>query len=68
MEPGGGDHGDSLQRDPQRVLDHVVNGYVSIAAATCDYGVVIRYLGAPDALVRLPEHYEVDVEATEREK
>ena len=29
-------------------------------------GVVIRYTGTPDQIVRLPEHYEVDEEATAR--
>ncbi len=31
--PGGGGYGDPFERDPQRVLDDVVNGYVSIEAA-----------------------------------
>ncbi|MFL5802222.1 MAG: hydantoinase B/oxoprolinase family protein, partial [Roseiflexaceae bacterium] len=30
--PGGGGYGDPLRRDPERVLDDVVNGYVSIGA------------------------------------
>jgi N-methylhydantoinase B len=61
---GGGGYGDPLRRDPQRVLDDVVNGYVSIAAAEREYGVVVRYLGTPDQIVRLPEHYAIDEEAT----
>ncbi len=57
---------DPLARDPQRVLEDIVNGYVSIAAAEREYGVVVRYLGTPDQLVRLPEHYRIDDEATAR--
>ena len=39
---GGAGYGDPLQRDPQRVLDDVLNGFVSEAGAERDYGVVIR--------------------------
>jgi N-methylhydantoinase B len=39
--PGGGGHGDPVQRDPARVLADVVDGYVSVAAAQAEYGVVI---------------------------
>jgi N-methylhydantoinase B len=63
--PGGGGYGDPFERDPQRVLDDVVNGYVSLEAAERDYGVVVRYRGEAERLVRLPEHYEVDWPATE---
>jgi N-methylhydantoinase B len=62
--PGGGGYGDPLLRDPQRVLDDVIAGYVSLAAAADDYGVAVRYLGRTDQLVRLPEHYEFDWPAT----
>jgi N-methylhydantoinase B len=62
--PGGGGYGDPFARDPRRVLDDVVNGYVSIVAAERDYGVVIRYIGEPDRLVRPPELYAIDWEAT----
>ncbi|MDQ3248276.1 MAG: hydantoinase B/oxoprolinase family protein, partial [Chloroflexota bacterium] len=62
--PGGGGYGDPRERSPQRVLDDVVNGYVSLAAAEREYGVVVRYLGTPDQLVRLPEHYSIDEAAT----
>jgi N-methylhydantoinase B len=62
--PGGGGYGDPFARDIERVRDDIVNGYVSIEAAARDYGVVVRYLGEPDRLVRLPEHYEIDEEAT----
>lgn len=57
--PGGGGYGDSQERDPELVLQDVVSGYVSIEAAREQYGVEIRYIGAEDALVRLPEDYEL---------
>ncbi|MEZ4869570.1 MAG: hydantoinase B/oxoprolinase family protein [Caldilineaceae bacterium] len=66
--PGGGGYGDPFQRAPERVLADVVNGYVSVAGAAADYGVIIRYLGQPDQLVRLPEHYTIDWEATKEHR
>jgi N-methylhydantoinase B len=46
---GGGGWGHPLDRDPQRVLYDVVNGYVSAEAAHKDYGVVLdRALGKVD--------------------
>ncbi|MEM7130608.1 MAG: hydantoinase B/oxoprolinase family protein [Chloroflexota bacterium] len=63
--PGGGGYGNPFERDPQMVLDDVVNGYVSIEAAEEQYGVVVKYIGEPDNLVRLPEHYELDKVATQ---
>jgi N-methylhydantoinase B len=39
--PGGGGWGDPLAREPERVLADVRNGFVSVAAARDDYGVVI---------------------------
>jgi N-methylhydantoinase B len=62
--PGGGGYGDPFARPPERVLDDVVDGYVSLEAAERDYGVVIRYLGEPERLVRLPAHYAIDWAAT----
>ena len=62
--PGGGGVGDPRSRDPQRVLRDVLHGYVSVEAAADVYGVVVRYLGRPEQLVRLPEHYELDLAAT----
>ena len=62
--PGGGGFGDPLERDPARVLADVVEGYVSIAGAERDYGVIIRYTGSPDRIVRLPEDYQLDEKAT----
>jgi N-methylhydantoinase B len=64
--PGGGGYGDPFQRDPERVRQDVVAGYVTPEAAERDYGVVVRYTGKPDALVRLPEDWVIDEEATAR--
>ncbi|MXX45556.1 MAG: hydantoinase B/oxoprolinase family protein [Acidimicrobiia bacterium] len=63
--PGGGGFGDPLDRDPAMVLADVVEGYVSIAGAERDYGVVIRYTGPSGRMVRLPEDYRIDENATE---
>ena len=63
--PGGGGYGDPFLRPPESVLRDVVHGYVSIEAAATEYGVAIRFKGDADSLVRLPEHYLVDHEATE---
>jgi N-methylhydantoinase B len=57
--PGGGGYGPPQERPVDRVLDDVVNGYLSIAAARERYGVDIEYIGEPDALVRPPESYRV---------
>ncbi|MGC7099447.1 hydantoinase B/oxoprolinase family protein [Amycolatopsis lurida] len=57
--PGAGGYGDPHERDPERVLADVVDGYVSIEAARDVYGVEIRYTGRPDALVRLPADYQI---------
>ncbi|MFQ5665977.1 MAG: hydantoinase B/oxoprolinase family protein [Candidatus Binatia bacterium] len=38
---GGGGWGDPLERDPQKVLDDVLDEYVSAEAARRDYGVVL---------------------------
>ena len=62
--PGGGGYGDPLVREPERVLDDVVNGYVSIEAAQEIYGMVIHFVGKPDSMVRLPAHYQLNGEAT----
>jgi N-methylhydantoinase B len=39
--PGGGGFGDPLDRDPERVVADLREGYVSAAAAERDYGVVL---------------------------
>jgi N-methylhydantoinase B len=44
--PGGGGLGDALQRNPQRVLNDVRNGYVTPKSAREDYCVVIDYVNA----------------------
>jgi N-methylhydantoinase B len=55
---GGGGWGDPLDRDPQAVLDDVLDEYVSIDGARRDYGVVLT--GSLDELT-----LEVDDAATE---
>jgi N-methylhydantoinase B len=55
QQSGAGGYGDPLARDPARVLDDVLDDYVSIDAARARYGVVIT--GADP-------HLQVDVEAT----
>ncbi|GHO93748.1 hydantoinase [Reticulibacter mediterranei] len=62
--PGGGGYGDPFQRPIEMVLHDVVNGYVSLEAARREYGVVIRYTGSQEQLVRPPELYVVDEAAT----
>ena len=57
--PGGGGYGSPTERPVARVLDDVVNGYVSIASAKAEYGVDIEYVGHPDALVRPPSSYRI---------
>ena len=64
--PGGGGYGDPLERQPERVLHDVVEGFVSIEAAAREYGVAVRFLGEPGQLVRMPKHYEIDWDATNR--
>ena len=44
---GGGGWGDPLEREPERVLDDVLDGFVSVRGAEDSYGVVID----PDTLV-----------------
>ena len=62
--PGGGGYGSPFERDPASVLDDVAKGFVSLDSAARDYGVVVRYLGTPGQLVRLPEHFAIDESAT----
>jgi len=54
---GAGGTGKALKRDPQRVLDDVLDGYISLTAAADTYGVVI------DA-----KRNSVDDEATKRRR
>lgn len=62
--PGGGGYGKPFQRPVDLVLNDVVNGYMSIEAAEREYGVVIRYVGSEEQIVRPPRLYEVDEAAT----
>jgi N-methylhydantoinase B len=54
---GGGGWGDPLDRDPQAVLDDVLDEYVSVGGAERDYGVVLS--GSLEDLT-----LEIDEEAT----
>jgi N-methylhydantoinase B len=56
---GGGGWGEAFEREPERVLRDVRDGYVSIEGARRDYGVAI--LGDPD---RDPEGLTIDQAAT----
>jgi N-methylhydantoinase B len=56
---GGGGWGDPCARDPERVRRDVRDGYVSIAGARADYGVVIE--GDPEAD---PEGLRIDAAGT----
>ena len=58
---GGGGWGDPFEREPERVLRDVRDGYVTIEGAARDYGVVVT--GDPE---RDPEGIGVDHEATGR--
>jgi N-methylhydantoinase B len=62
--PGGGGYGDPFQRDAQKVLWDVVEGYVSQEEARSRYGVAVRYQGSADDRVRLPQHWIIDQEQT----
>jgi N-methylhydantoinase B len=50
--------GDPLERDPAQVLEDVIDGYVTVAGAARDYGVVVE---AIDAEV---DDWRVDAAAT----
>ena len=52
---GGGGYGSPLERDPQLVLQDVLNGYISLRSAEDDYGVVIN-----------AQKFEVDNHATQK--
>ncbi|MBS1885956.1 MAG: hydantoinase B/oxoprolinase family protein, partial [Actinobacteria bacterium] len=56
---GGGGWGNPFERDPERVKVDVRDGYVTIAGAERDFGVVI--VGDPDSD---PENLAIDAEAT----
>lgn len=42
LTPGAGGYGDPHKRDPQKVLNDVLDGYVTLEKAKADYGVVIE--------------------------
>lgn len=58
---GGGGWGDPFERDAERVLKDVRDGYVSLGGAREDYGVVV--LGDPESD---PEGLAIDEEATQK--
>ncbi|NUL59569.1 hydantoinase B/oxoprolinase family protein [Brevibacterium luteolum] len=57
---GGGGFGDPLEREPEAVLEDVIDEYVSVRRAELDYGVVIKVIDAE------LDEYEIDAEATEK--
>jgi N-methylhydantoinase B len=57
---GGGGYGLPWERDPARVLEDVLDEYVTLAKARDVYGVAIRAVD-PDSLL-----YELDEDETER--
>lgn len=57
---GGGGLYDPLERDPKRVLEDVIDGYVTINGAARDYGVVVTAVD-PDL-----DDYRVEGEATDK--
>jgi N-methylhydantoinase B len=53
--PGGGGYGSPFERDPEMVVNDVVEGYVSLESARADYGVAIN-----------PKTLDVDEEGTKK--
>jgi N-methylhydantoinase B len=62
--PGGGGYGDPLQRDAQRVLWDVIEGYITPEEAEKKYGVAVRYTGEAEELVKLPDCWKIDERKT----
>jgi N-methylhydantoinase B len=58
--PGGGGYGDPLQRDAQRVLWDVIEGYISPEEAEKKYAVAVCYKGNSEELVKLPGQWGID--------
>jgi N-methylhydantoinase B len=52
---GGGGHGNPLERDPEMVVEDVMEGYVSLKKAREEYGVII-----------IPKTMKTDVKATKK--
>ena len=62
--PGGGGYFSPFERHPEKVLEDVVYGYVSLEAAERDYGVKVICSRRPDERISIPEHYRIDWDAT----
>ena len=62
--PGGGGYGEPLQRDSQRVLWDVIEGYITPEEAEKHYAVAVRYTGKPQELVKLPGQWLIDESRT----
>jgi N-methylhydantoinase B len=58
--PGGGGYGNPLQREVQRVLWDVIEGYITPEEAEQNYGVIVHYTGKPEELVKLPNQWTID--------
>ena len=52
QQSGAGGYGDPLDRDPARVLDDVLDDYISLDSARADYGVVIANEELDEAATR----------------
>lgn len=63
--PGGGGYGDPFQRDPEKVLWDVIDGYVTPEEAEKSYGVTVAYRGNAHDLVKLPGDWFVDEKRTQ---
>ncbi|RJX27314.1 MAG: hydantoinase B/oxoprolinase family protein [Dethiobacter sp.] len=59
---GGGGLGDPMERDLARVLEDVIDGYVTVERARKDYGVIIRVIDEDLC------QYEVDKDASAKER
>lgn len=64
--PGGGGYGEPFARDPELVRQDVIMGYVTPEAAAREYGVVVRFTGRENELVKLPESWIIDEAATKK--
>jgi len=52
---GGSGYGNPMEREPEKVRQDVIDGYVSIEHAKLDYGVVVN-----------PDNFDIDYEATKK--
>jgi N-methylhydantoinase B len=66
--PGGGGYGDPLERDPEKVLWDVIEGYVTAEVAEKNYGVKVVYRGNDRDLVKLPDKWSIDWEETTKRR